>query len=55
MNRLNKETFAQLLAVVDTVAVELTVRKKNTDNSDLSLQLGLALSVLNNATLDHLE
>lgn len=55
MSNLSKETFAQLLAVAETVAVELTVRKKNTDNSDLSMQLGLALAVLNRASIDHLE
>lgn len=55
MNSLSKETFAQLLAVTETVAVELTVRNKNADNSDLSMQLGLALAVLNRASFDHLE
>ena len=55
MSRLSKETFAQLLAVTETVAVELTVRNRSADNSDLRMQLGLALAVLNRASLDHLE
>jgi hypothetical protein len=55
MSRLSKETFAQLLAVVETVAVELTVRNKYSDNSDLSMQLGLALTVLNRVSLELLE
>jgi hypothetical protein len=55
MIKLSKEVFAQILALTETVAVELTVRNKYADNSDLCMQLGLALVVLNSASLDHLE
>jgi len=55
MNKLNKKAFDQLLSIAETIAVELTVRKKTEDNSDLRLQLGLALKVLNISDISHLK